>query len=816
MRKILTKLVWVLVVLMLGAISALAWYRSASQPQISGKLTLAGPAAAIDIVRDANGIPHIYAQSASDAYFALGFVHAQDRLWQMELNRRIPAGRMAEILGPTALGTDRFLRSLGVRRNAEAILGNLSADTRAVLDAYAKGVNAYLANRKSPLPPEFVITGAPSPAPWQAVDSIGWQTMMAWDLGSNWTQELLRMRLAQRLSLDQINEFLPPYPGDPVLPTQDYTKLYRQLAGTTQQLAAVAQVAPPSYIDGMGSNNWVLAGARTESGKPLLANDPHLGLAAPALWYFAHLSAPGLNVIGATLPGIPSVVLGHNDRIAWGFTNTGPDVQDLYIERVNPSNARQYQTPQGWADFKTHTELIKVKGQADVTLEVRETRHGPVITGALPVADKLAIDAKQYVIAFAWTALRPDDRTLQAGVKMNRAKDWQEFLDSAKDFSSPQQNVVYADIDGNIGFVAPGRVPIRKSDNDLKGLAPAPGWDARYDWDGFIPFEQLPQQYNPASHRVITANQKIVGDDYPYFLTSEWTLPYRANRITELIDAKPRHSMNSLAEIQGDVVSLAARELLPILRRTKPESARAKAALSALATWNGAMDADRFEPLIFSAWTREASRRIFADELGDTLMNDYWEQRNVHLSMVNVLENKEGQGRWCRDVTMAATVKQQTCDELLSLSLESALTGLEQRYGPDMTAWRWGVAHVAHSEHRPFGKVPLLAELFDIRVASGGGTFTINAGRNNLRDTKEPFASRHAASLRALYDLSDLENSRFIHSTGQSGNIFSPLYRDYVRRWAETRYLPMRTVRASVEKDAIGTLTLIPRANSRR
>ncbi|HCE10584.1 MAG TPA: penicillin acylase family protein, partial [Oxalobacteraceae bacterium] len=223
MRKILTKLVWVLVVLMLGAISALAWYRSASQPQISGKLTLAGPAAAIDIVRDANGIPHIYAQSASDAYFALGFVHAQDRLWQMELNRRIPAGRMAEILGPTALGTDRFLRSLGVRRNAEAILGNLSADTRAVLDAYAKGVNAYLANRKSPLPPEFVITGAPSPAPWQAVDSIGWQTMMAWDLGSNWTQELLRMRLAQRLSLDQINEFLPPYPGDPVLPTQDYT-----------------------------------------------------------------------------------------------------------------------------------------------------------------------------------------------------------------------------------------------------------------------------------------------------------------------------------------------------------------------------------------------------------------------------------------------------------------------------------------------------------------------------------------------------------------------------------------------------------------
>ena len=816
MRKIVTNLAWVLLVLLLGLISALAWYRSASQPQIEGKLTLAGPAAAIDIVRDAHGIPHIYAQTAGDAYFALGFVHAQDRLWQLELNRRIAAGRMAEILGPSALDTDRFLRSLGVRRNAQAILANSSADTRAVLDAYAKGINAYLANRKAPLPPEFVITGAPPPAPWEAVDSIGWQTMMSWDLGGNWSQELLRMRLAQRLSLNQINEFLPPYPGDAVLQTQDYTKLYRQLAGTTEQLAAVAQVAPPSYVDGMGSNNWVVSGALTVSGKPMLANDPHLGLSAPALWYFAHLSAPGLNVIGATLPGVPSVVLGRTDRIAWGFTNTGPDVQDLYIERVNPSNAKQYQTPQGWANFNARTEIIKVKGQADVTLEVRETRHGPVITGALPIIDKIAIDAKQYVIAFAWTALRSDDLALQAGIKVNRAKNWQEFLSGAKDFGSPQQNIVYADVDGNIGYIAPGRIPIRKPDNDLKGLAPAPGWDARYDWDGFIPFERLPQQYNPASHRVITANQKIVGDDYPYFLTSEWALPYRSNRIAQLIDATPKHSMTSFAAIQGDHVSPAAQELLPLLRKTLPKSERAKSALTALASWNGAMDADRFEPLVFSAWTREASRRIFADELGDRLMNDYWEQRNVHRSMVNVLKDKDGQGRWCHDVNAAASVKPQTCDELLSLALESALGDLEQRYGAHMTAWRWGDAHVAHSEHRPFGKVAPLAKLFDIRIASPGDTFTVNVGRNNLRDAKEPFASRHAASLRALYDLSDLENSEFIHSTGQSGNVFSPLYRDYARRWSDVGYLPMRTVRAEVEKNRIGTLTLSPKGATKR
>jgi penicillin G amidase len=810
MTNILKKVAIILALFLLALLAAGIWYRSASQPQIDGKLSLAGVTAPIDIVRDAEGIPHIYAESPSDAYFGLGYVHAQDRLWQLELNRRIPAGRMAEILGPNAVDTDRFLRTLGVRRNAEKILANLSVDTRAALDAYARGVNAYLANRNGPLPPEFILTGTPSPEPWQAVDSIGWQTMMAWDLGANWTQELLRMRLAQRLSLAQINEFLPPYPGDPVLETQDYTKLYRELSGTTLQLGAVAAIAPPSYIDGMGSNNWVVAGSLSETGKPLLANDPHLGLSAPALWYFAHLSAPGLNVIGATLPGIPSVVLGRNDRIAWGFTNTAPDVQDLYIERINPDNKQQYQTPEGWSDFTVRSELIKVKGQPDVALEVSETRHGPVITGALPILDKAALDARKYVVAFSWTALRPDDLTLQAGMKFNGARNWQEFMDGAKDFRSPQQNIVYADIDGNIGFIAPGRVPMRKPDNDLKGLAPAPGWDARYDWAGFIPFDQLPRQYNPASQRMMTANHKIIDPDYPYFLTSEWALPYRAKRITELLDAQPKHSMASFAGIQKDHVSLAAQEVLPVLRKTVPNTDRAREALNALREWNGSMDANRSESLIFTAWMRAASYRIFADELGDALMRDYWEQRNVHLSTVNVLNDVKGQGRWCADARMGTTDRRQTCDEVLSASLDTALDDLARRYGSDMSKWRWGEAHAARSEHRPFGKVDALARFFDIRVATPGDTFTVNVGRHNLRDEKEPFTNRHAASLRALYDLSNMENSRFVHSTGQSGNVLSPLYRNYSQRWAEVTYLPMRTRREEVEKNRLGILTLSP------
>ncbi|HEY0847792.1 MAG TPA: penicillin acylase family protein [Noviherbaspirillum sp.] len=810
----LIKVAAAVAVLLVATAGSAVWYRSASQAVVDGQVSLKGLAAPVDIVRDAEGIPHIYAKSVDDAYFALGFVHAQDRLWQLELNRRIPAGRMAEILGPKALDTDRFLRTLGVRRNAEKILANLSPETRAALESYARGINAYLENRTEPLPPEFLLTGAPAPAPWQPVDSIGWQTMMAWDLGANWTQELLRMRLAQRLSLAQINEFLAPYPGDPVTPTQDYTGLFRQLTGTTSQIAAVAAIAPASYVEGMGSNNWVVAGALSETGKPLLANDPHLGLSAPALWYFAHLSAPGLNVIGATLPGIPSIVLGRNDRIAWGFTNTAPDVQDLYIERINPDNRRQYQTPDGWADFKIRTETIKVKGEPEVTLEVRETRHGPVISGALPVIDKAALDAGKYVVSFAWTALRPDDLTLQAGMKFNRAQNWEQFLEGARDFGSPQQSMVYADVDGNVGFVAPARVPVRKPENDLKGLVPAPGWDARYDWAGFIPFEELPRQFNPASQRIMTANHKIVDANYPHFLTSEWTLPYRANRINALLDAKSRHSVESFAEIQKDHVSLAAQEILPVLQKTAPRTDRAKAALDTLRGWHGSMDSNRPEPLIFNAWMRALSRQIFVDELGETLMKDYWEQRNVHQSTINVLLDKDGQGRWCAD-TSTEKGRAQTCADAMAISPDAAVADLETRYGTDMSAWHWGEAHTAHAEHRPFGKVDMLAKYFNLRVPTPGDTFTVNVGRHNLKDEKEPFANRHAASLRAIYDLSNLENSRFMHSTGQSGNLFSPLYSNYVWRWANVDYVPMKTRREDVEKARMGTLVLQPQGAPR-
>ena len=775
-----------------------------SLPRTEGEIRLAGLSGPVEILRDRYGIPHIYAQNAADASFALGYVHAQDRLWQMEMSRRIAAGRLSEVVGAGGLDTDRFLRAIGVRRSAEASLQRLDDDTRRQLEAYAAGVNAFIASGPV-LPPEFWLTGV-KPEPWTPADSVAWTKMMAWDLGGNFRSELLRMHLAKTLPMARIQEILPPYPGEapPALP--DLKELYAPLEREAVRLAdarpAHAGLAPEILAsnDGLGSNNWVVSGARSASGKPLLANDPHLGLSAPPVWYFAHIDAPGMRVIGATLPGVPGVILGRNERIAWGFTNTGPDVQDLYLEKLD--NSGGYVSPDGSRPFQVVDEVIRVKGAEAERLRVRISRHGPVISDVLRAA--LDETPRGYVMAFAWTGLAEDDRTVQAALKFARARDWDGFLAGARDINAPQQNVVYADVDGNIGFVAAGRVPRRKPANDLQGMAPAPGWLDKYDWDGYLPFEQLPRLFNPASGSVVTANHRITPPGYPYFISSEWQPPYRADRIQQLLDAAPKHTVESFARIQADVVSLAIRELLPNLLATRPRSERAKKALELLGKWDGAMKGDSKEALIANAWWRELTRALYADELGSVFAAN-WLHRPVFLA--RVLSGDPGAVRWCDDVRTPA---QETCEEQLSQSLEAALADLEKRYGPDMAQWRWDTAHVARHEHRPFGRVPLLARFFDIRVPTPGDTFTVDVGRNNMFDDAEPFANRHAPSLRAIYDLSNLENSLYIHSGGQSGNLLSDHYRAFTEAWAKNEYIPMRMDRSTLDKEAHRTLKLLP------
>ncbi len=791
MRWLLRALAALLVIVVVAAGGGYVWLRG-SLPQTDGTIAVTGLSGPIEIVRDRYAVPHIFAQSTEDAAFGLGFAHAQDRLWQMEMNRRIGAGRLSEVVGAGGLDVDKFLRTLGLYGHAERTVANLDDATRAGLEAYAAGVNAYLESRSGPLPPEFLVFRH-KPEPWRPADSIVWVKMMAWDLGGNWSDEIMRARMARRLTGEQIAQLYPPYPADGQIALTKYAALLGDL-----RLDELAAALPPPPPRNNGSNNWVVSGWRSATGKPLLANDPHLSLGAPAIWYFAHMSAPDLNVIGATFPGVPSVVLGRNDRIAWGFTNTGPDVQDMFIERIDPDDPTRYLAPQGSRPFQVREEIIRVNGADDVVVAVRSTRHGPVISDIVANAGKPL--RENEVLAFAWTALADDDLTAQAGRKIASARNWEEFRGALRDFHAPQQNIVYADVDGNIGFYAPARVPIRKPENLTNGRMPARGWLADDDWDGFIPFDELPNSLNPIGGAIATANNRIVADDYPYFITDDWSAPFRADRIGVLLAARESHSIESFKEIQGDIRSGVAEDFLPFLSQAKAEGTAAEA-LALLAAWDREMDRKRPEPLIFAAWMRELTRLVYADELGD-LFDGYWGNRPIF--MRNVLS---ADPEWCNDIT---TGPQETCDGRIAAAFERAVARLTEDYGDDPQDWRWGDAHPAHSEHRPFSGQPVLGWLFDIDIPSSGGDETVNEAGFSISDAENPFRQNHGPSLRAIYDLDDPNRSLFIHSTGQSGNRLSAHYSDFAEPWSNLEYVPMTTDRSDIEAGALGTLILTP------
>ena len=520
--------------------------------------------------------------------------------------------------------------------------------------------------------------------------------------------------------------------------------------------------------EGIGSNNWVVNGSRTASGKPLLANDPHLSLAAPAIWYLTRQKAPGIDVTGATLPGGPSVILGRTKGVAWGFTNTGPDVQDLYLEEIN--NKGEARTPDGWAKLATRVETFKVKGEADAQITVRESRHGPIISDVhAPTAN--AINNKNFAIAIRWTALDADNASVLAAPRMSKAQTVAELKEAMRSFSAPQQNVVMADTQGFTAFIAPGRVPIRKAENDINGLAPSPGWDARYDWAGFLAFDQMPQQ--AVDSYLATANQRIHGDDYPHFISGEWAHPGRKLRIEELLAAKPRHDASSLREIQHDLKHTHDRPLLnrlPALKSAHPLAARVLAA--------GQLQPETAQ-LVEWAWTRETTRKLFADDVGEGLFEAILGRRDFRASLNGALARDDA--FWCDD---KRTAPNETCDTIVSAAFDTALSDLELRFGSDVSKWRWDLAHFARSEHRPFSNVPVLKSVFEIRTPTAGDTYTVMVGKVRLREP-DPFANEFAASLRAVYDLSVPESTAttIIFSTGQSGNPFSRHYRDLSRRW---------------------------------
>ncbi len=783
-----------LTVIALGFLSVVfvTWLRT-SLPQTDGTLTLLGLDGPVEVIRDGNGVPHIFADRVNDAYFALGFAHAQDRLWQMEMTRRIGAGRLSEIFGRRTLRIDRFIRFLGLHRAAQAQLTLMNADERAVLDAYAAGVNAYLTNRKGALPPEFIVFGH-EPERWRPADSLVWARIMAVRLSGNWRSELLRLRLAETLTQTQIEQLWPTDDdNEPVtlatIPNTDAALLDRLARALPDELAPVD-----------ASNAWVIGGAHTETGKPILANDPHLGFGAPILWYLARIETPTLSLTGATVPGVPLHPLGNNGKIAWGMSTTGADVEDLYVETLDPENPSQYLTPNGPKAFTTRIEKIYVANDEPVTLTIRETRHGPVVSDVLDEADLAAADSETpaSVIALASPTTRIDDETARALFLMNRAGNWREFLAATRLFHAPVQNLFYADTAGDIGLVTPGRIPLR-SDHD--GTRPVPGQEARFDWRAFIPFDDLPKRHNPADGVIINANNRLVGAEYPHQISRHWEAAYRAARIAELLGGKKAHTVAESAAMQMDTLSPAARRLVPLLLTAPAKSDRAKAAKERLRGWDFRMQRDRAEPLIYAAWLRALERAILEDELGDRV-DDYARSRTRFV--VAAITKHQA---WCDDIRTPGT---ETCETQIAAALETAVADIAETQGPDIAGWRWGAAHKAQFRHRVFSQVPGVRALADLVVETDGGDHTLNRGQTR-QNGAAPFSHVHGSGYRAVYDLADLDRSRYVIATGQSGNPLSPYYRDMLERWRAGGFITIAGDRDALRRDAAGILTLAPR-----
>ena len=543
---------------------------------------LNGLEAEVNLLRDSEGIVTIQAQNDLDAYRALGFVHAQERLWQMDFMRRTGAGRLSEVAGAATLGIDRFMRLMGFYRAAEASLHLLDPEVRDVVEAYSAGVNAFLESRDGALPLEFQLLGY-APEPWQPADSLVWGKLMALQLSGNWHDELRREALTKILTPKQLEALWPGYPADAPI-----TLGARQSYLEPSQIKKLTELLPWSLAPKDASNAWVLSGKHTKTGKPILANDPHLELAAPGIWFLVRMETPDLSLSGATAPGVPFLVLGHNSHIAWGFTTTHSDTQDLFIEKLVPGDDSRYVTPEGTRPFDTRRETIKIKDANNESLTVRHSRHGPILSDIVESAEEAV--PPDHVLALAWPALREDDLTAQALYRINQATDWKGFQAALRDFHAPQQNVVYADRLGNIGFMAPARVPIRKAGG---GLVPVPGWTGDYDWDGFIPFEELPQSYNPPSGRIVTANNKLVPDDYPYLIAQNWPAPYRARRIEQLLHGNSAQDIENSAALQQDNLSLAAQELLPLMLKQLPKEDVPDHVIDTLQAWDYRMGARR-------------------------------------------------------------------------------------------------------------------------------------------------------------------------------------------------------------------------------
>ena len=779
-------------------------------PTINGRLKLNGLHDRVEIIRDEWGVPHIYAHNDEDVFFAQGFVHAQDRLWHMELNRRLPSGRLAEIVGEIAFSTDKLMRIVGLQRAAKNDWMHASEETVIALNAYARGVNAFLETHQNKLPLEFTLLRF-KPEPWRPLDSLVWIKMMAWGQGLNWDAELLRAAILNKLGPERTAQLLGSDLADtnPIILNQTPIAGFDRLVSELQQAKNFLNLHSPVGM----SNNWVIDGTKTVTGKPLLANDPHLPLQMPSLWYEAHLVTPEWSAAGVTLPGVPLIVIGHNQEIAWGVTNAFVDAQDLYIEQFDENDPTRYRVGENWATANVLREEIRVKGEAQPrVVDVTITRHGPVMNNWFENSE-CALDGKKLTLK--WVGYDAS-RSVHAGLKLLRAKNWSDFNDALRDWTEPALSFVFADRAGNIGYHLAGKTPVRKHG---KGATPVPGWNDEYEWIDYLTLEELPEAYNPDVHLVVTANNTVVGTEYPHHLSLDTMNGFRAQRIIQMLTAHEKLSADDYAQIHKDVYCIPAESFQKLTRAfhekivihdaLRARGVSARDALNLLNAWDCNLTADSVAGALYETTLHFAMVRLYKPFLGELTetfigvgfhpllhpINGGYIDR-AYLIALRILQNEESE--WLNGATSV---------DILAHALNDAMKFLETHVAFDMQKWQWGKLHRA-GFHHPLGAVKPLDKIFNRGpFPYGGDTSTVWQG---AFIPKFPIADEavFTASWRQIMDLSDWDNSRGVHPTGQSGHPASKHYDDQMPMWLNGQHHPLLWSREKILQHQEGILIL--------
>lgn len=781
-------------------------------PRTDGSRTVAALRKPVEIIRDRWGVPHIYAQNEEDLFFAQGYVQAQDRLFQMDAQRRVGYGRLSEIAGPLAIAADRLARICGWDQAADAQWRGMQADaeTRALSDAFTAGVNAFIA--QGPLPAEYRFLLC-APETWHPRDSAAWGVVLAWGLSVNWQTELLRLRLLEELGAEKAADLAPACaPGDrAIFPEAVFgPRLGQALQQAFQEATAQLPLGQIAAGAGLGSNNWVLSGDWTQTGRPILANDPHLPPIFPTLWYENHLVGGRYDVTGFTTPGVPGVIIGHNRHIAWGITNGYADVQDLYVERFHDEDPTLYAWQESWRRVEQREDQIHVRGRRKPVVQtVRATHHGPIIS------DLLSVDGHEddpphatHALALRW-ASHDENNHLRALLGICRAANWEEFRQAAHDWAFPPQNVVYADVEGNIGYLLPGRIPLRERGD---GLAPVPGWSGDYEWRGWIEADQLPALYNPQPGYIVTANNQVTGDDYPCLLTGEWLAPHRAQRIATLIEELAPLDLSRNARIQTDTHSLPVQHFVQLaLAATAgsgvPLTPAAQRALQRLEGWQGKMHPQQVAPAIAYGWQVNFTRAVIYQALGPKLAAELLEatgSEEIPTFPFHAIAYELAL-RWLRDEPPAWVGP---IRPLLAPALEETIQTLQTEPGPDEESWQWGRLHYVEL-HSYMARIPGVGRIWKpVTYPLGGDGNSVSQAGGAL--AFPPGAVRVIPSCRMILDVGDWDACLSTLPGGQSGHPASEHYQDSIEDWLHGAYHPMPYTRPRVQEEARHHLTLNP------